>query len=393
MDKGMDEDDIDEDEVDNMATDIIKVILFCIILICTTSWPFAWENWCRYFRNQGKDVSTNSDGHAHEESNAMFLPTPLSQPTVRLFTTYLKGTLADANGCLENSMPGWTGQGDATSTPSELKNPQRYCIFVEKLAQKIGTLCPKILHLIRQGDEVKGRHELAINMVKKFLNECSGNQVKRSVLFHDTFVLHCLMARTNNKFAYCCHEQVVFDLEEMFPGTFGQHEKMFPGFGSKKGFQAFKDWEPSQENKVLANALREYIHKHVTDDELAIMGVYKDSEGNIRVLLNDRILELGDRDYFSCGLYQIVAWTMSNRAANVAQPQQAHCHQSKTEVASNLFSGGIIYSKDILKIAVDALDAGERIFSKEQCPTQYHLSNEEEIKELLDENPSRAVPQ
>jgi hypothetical protein len=71
----------------------------------------------------------------------------------------------------------------------------------------------------------------------------------------------------------------------------------------------------------------------------------------------------------------------------VAQPQQAHCHPSKTEVASNIFSGGIIYSKDILKIAVDALDAGECIFSKEQCPTQYHLSNEEEIKELLDEIP------
>jgi len=187
---------------------------------------------------------------------------------------------------------------------------------VEKLAQKIGTVCPKILHLIRQGDEVKGRRESAVNMVKKFMNECSGlnfkdlkaNQVKRSVLFLFTFVPeHCLMARTNNKFAYCCCEQVVFDLEEMFPGIFGWHKKMFPGFGSKKGFQAFEDWEPSQENKVLVKALREYIHKHVTDDELAIMGVYKDSEGNIRFLSNDRILELGDREHFSCGIYQIVA--------------------------------------------------------------------------------------
>jgi len=124
MDKGMDEDDIDEDEVDDVATDIIKVVLFCIILICTTGRPFAWENWCSYFRNQDKDVSTNSDGPAHEESNATFLPTPLSQPTVHLFTTYLKGTLADGNSHLENTMPGWTGQGNTASIPSELKNPR-----------------------------------------------------------------------------------------------------------------------------------------------------------------------------------------------------------------------------------------------------------------------------
>ena len=42
------------------------------------------------------------------------------------------------------------------------------------------------------------------------------------------------------------------------------------------------------------------------DDELAIMGVYKDSEGNIRVLSNDCILELGDGEHFSCGIYQII---------------------------------------------------------------------------------------
>jgi len=128
MDEGMgeddiDEDDVDEDKVDDVATDAIKVVLFCIILICTTGRPFAWENWCNYVRNQDKDTSTNSDGPAREESNATFLPTPLSQPAVRSFTTYLKGTLADGNGHLENTMPGWTGQGDAASIPSELKNP------------------------------------------------------------------------------------------------------------------------------------------------------------------------------------------------------------------------------------------------------------------------------
>jgi len=76
---------------------------------------------------------------------------------------------------------------------------------VEKLAQKIGTVCPKILHLIRQGDKVKGRRESAVNVVKKFMNECSrlnlkdlkANQVKRSFLLQDTFVPeHCLMAIT-----------------------------------------------------------------------------------------------------------------------------------------------------------------------------------------------------
>jgi len=287
----------------------------------------------------------------------------------------LKGTLADGNSHLENTMPGWTGQGDATSIQSELKNPRRYSIFVEKLAQKIGTVSPIIFCLIRQGDEVKGRRESAVNMVKKFMNECSGlnfkdlkaNQVRRSVLVHDTFLSeHCLMARTMNEFVYCCCEQVLFDLKEMFPVIFGHHEKMFPGFESstKKGFQAFEDWEPLQENKVLAKALIEYIPKHATDNELAIMGVYKDLEGNIRVLSNDRILELGDGEHFSCSIYQIIMWMMSNRASNVAQPQQAHCHPLKTEVASNIFSGGSIFLKDILKIAVDALDAGERVFSK-----------------------------
>ena len=196
----MGEENVDED--DDGATDVIKVALFCIILIRTTGRPFAWQNWCSYFSNQDKDASTNSDGPASEESNATFLPTPLSQPAVHSFTTYLKGTLADGTGRLENTMPGWTGQGDAASIPSELKNPRRYTIFVEKLSQKIGTACAKILHLIRQGDKVKGRRESAVNVVKKFMNECSGlnfkdlkaNQVKRSFLFHDTFAPeHCLI--------------------------------------------------------------------------------------------------------------------------------------------------------------------------------------------------------
>jgi hypothetical protein len=73
----------------------------------------------------------------------------------------------------------------------------------------------------------------------------------------------------------------VFDLEEIFPGVLGCHQKMFPGYGSEQGFCTLKDWNPSGDDRILALAVLDYIHQEASDDELTILGLYKDLEGVI----------------------------------------------------------------------------------------------------------------
>jgi hypothetical protein len=71
-------------------------------------------------------------------------------------------------------MPDWTGQGDAASIPAKLKNPQQFCNFVTSVSKTIGDLASSILGFIWKGEQVVGRQETAVKMVKNFLNRASG---------------------------------------------------------------------------------------------------------------------------------------------------------------------------------------------------------------------------
>lgn len=178
---------------------------------------------------------------------------------------------------------------------------------------------------------------------------------------------------------------MIQDFEEMFPASLGKHQKIYPGYGSEQGFRAFKDWSSTKEGKVIVDLLLHHIRNNATTDELVILGLYKDTQGDVRVLINDRLLDLGDGEHCCCCLYQLLAWTMSHRATNVAQPSQPHCHPSPVEMALNFFSD------DTLRIATEALDAFERMVDNgtwPSMPSQLRLRKEDSIRAVLNAIPT-----
>jgi hypothetical protein len=178
--------------------------------------------------------------------------------------------------------------------------------------------------------------------------------------------------------------KITFDLEALFPEVFGAHLDIHTGYGSDQGFKAFADYVSRNTGECLrlSKELYKYVKGNASDDELAIMGLYRHQDGTVRyVTTNDRLLQLSDMEHSACSLYQMLAWTLAHRATNVAHPTAGHCHPSKTELAKTFFS------PDILKAATGSMDAYARLVDSglfPPIPEAFRLRQEDRLREHLD---------
>lgn len=205
-----DVDDSTSVETDKIATQIIGTVLFGFIIIRTTGRPSAIEQWCQYHQKEVDErVNQQEDGAGSNTADPIttagrrgtYMPTTLPSD-VNSFIKFLKGTCTDGNGHISRTMPGWTGQGDAASIPKKLRSPFKYCSFVKNVAESIDeALATNVLELMRAGDNVSGRRELAVGYVKSFIEETSGldfNDLKANQV-SDREILSSLAL-----FLYCC---------------------------------------------------------------------------------------------------------------------------------------------------------------------------------------------
>jgi len=159
-----------------------------------------------------------------------------------------------------------------------------------------------------------------------------------------------------------------------------------PGFGSDQGFLACSSWGETKED--ICRALLNYTKNHATKDELLVLCMYKIEHNNgtaeLRFRDNDRLVEIHDMEHWECLLYQVLVWTLSNRATNVAQPAQPHCHPSSIDIAK----GTVKFDIGADNIAREAFEAFRRMVEDgtwKSVSEKFCLRNEEEIREALDE--------
>lgn len=92
-------------------------------------------------------------------------------------------------------------------------------------------------------------------------------------------------------------------------------------------------------------------------------------------------MTITDIEHWSCTDYQMLAWTLPHRRSGAAQPAQPHHHPSIVQLAQDCFS------PEVRKIAMDAIEAAQRLYDNNQWPTiplEYCLPAEEELQDALD---------
>lgn len=123
--------------------------------------------------------------------------------------------------------------------------------------------------------------------------------------------------------------QILFDVEEIFEDLL-EWETIHLGYGSKQGFKACAYKGTPLE---IVKKMYDFILDQLTDNELTILGIYRNVEDDKRVLrcLGGCLVVVGDLEHCSCCIYQMLAWAMPNRRTCSAQPAQPHNHPSKIE--------------------------------------------------------------
>jgi hypothetical protein len=92
---------------------------------------------------------------------------------------------------------------------------------------------------------------------------------------------------------------VVSDLEEVYDLPFGTPRKIYPGFGGQRGLQLLQS--DHKDNCTLERATEIYNAFILIDDyKLKYMGLFRDADKSIRVILNGRLLTINDCENLAC---------------------------------------------------------------------------------------------
>lgn len=146
--------------------------------------------------------------------------------------------------------------------------------------------------------------------------------------------------------------QVVQDMDELIDELpFGPHGRVCRGPGSTAGHAVFGD-EAQTEMSLK--------YTEMTVDNLLMQGLERADDGCIRVILNKRRINEGDREHQECKIGIIVHRLPGGgrSISEIPRKQVAHCHPQKTM----LFEDGISMAETaaVLEIAKNAIDAFRR---------------------------------
>lgn len=136
----------------------------------------------------------------------------------------------------------------------------------------------------------------------------------------------------------------------------------------------------------LAKDLFEHVSRNASSDELKVMGLFRDEEGEIHYLDGcERRVDLGDVEHFVCSIYQMIACTLSHRTTNVAQPSQPHHHPSMMDVALMFFSS------KTRETALGSIEAFKKLVQENkwpEVPAAFRLRKEDLLRRTLNSQPS-----
>jgi len=148
------------------ATDIVEAVLFGSLILRMTGRSCAIVEWCKHFLAQDaaddNNAGTNADdddagtnASAHPTRSIPFLPSTEARE-VASFTDFVERTSIQADGTMAPLMTNWTGQGDASSIPPDLKRPLLFCQYMKSTALAMKVVAARFIDiLVVRGDSTE----------------------------------------------------------------------------------------------------------------------------------------------------------------------------------------------------------------------------------------------
>ena len=278
-------DKILNEECHELAIKIMSTLLFSTIIARMTSRPWGPERWCERY--------SKKNNLGEPSVRQPFLPdcTPLESDN---FLQYLMRTCTDKRGNT-GRMTQWTGQGDASSIPPDLKYADMFCSFVKGIQTTMRSASELLVRLARDVHsgfvDQMGSRDLAVETLKVFIeshlmaDKVKGSKFKSHQVRHVVSLSSVSLPLTITDFLSLCSfflcKQIAFDVEGLLPRIFGNCYEIVTGYGSDQGFKAVKTSElddlPKEAKeflRVLAEAILKLLHdpEAVSSDELAVLG-------------------------------------------------------------------------------------------------------------------------
>ena len=156
-------DKILNEECHELAIKIMSTLLFSTIIARMTSRPWGPERWCERY--------SKKNNLGEPSVRQPFLPdcTPLESDN---FLQYLMRTCTDKRGNT-GRMTQWTGQGDASSIPPDLKYADMFCSFVKGIQTTMRSASELLVRLARDVHsglvDQMGSRDLAVETLKVFI--------------------------------------------------------------------------------------------------------------------------------------------------------------------------------------------------------------------------------
>lgn len=152
-------------EYHDLAVKIMSTLLFSTIIARMTSRPWGPEQWCERYCKKNNLVEPSV--------RQPFLP-DCSPSESSNFQRYLMRTCTDKSGNT-GRMTQWTGQGDASSIPPDLKHAETFCSFVTGIQADMTPTSESLVRVARDVDSGtvsrKGSRDVVVDTVKDFIEE------------------------------------------------------------------------------------------------------------------------------------------------------------------------------------------------------------------------------
>ena len=157
------------------ATKILATLLFIAVIVRMTGRPVALEQWSEQFqKNNTEDPAGNI--------KLPFLPNCVTAE-VNDLTDFVLRTCTDSCGRV-GRMTNWTGHGDASSIPADLKHAKLFCSFLAGLLPRIEGAASILVNLARSvatNPSTKKARESAVNAIQELIeSQLQSDKVKGS---------------------------------------------------------------------------------------------------------------------------------------------------------------------------------------------------------------------
>lgn len=238
-----------------------------------------------------------------------------------------------------HSMSAWLSRQHLESIPKHIRNSHAmFSLFLKKTAEGKDKMVNAMQSVMERRHDEYDTRDLAVRELKEMLEQFVGNSTKGNLHF---------MA-----------QQVVSDMENIFGNLFGdvRSATVVGGHAGTLGYTCMV-WKKKKDCKEtfpqMLDKIIDYVQgENMTDDELLILGYYRDDSNGmepiVRNMVNDLCFSATDAEHWLCKGWIIIKKTFNHyRNSKYPTPLEPHLHPIKwpsVQIAHDIMSDETIDS-------------------------------------------------